>query len=321
MRATEKTRKALAKSHHLHEYNDDDPPIELPGDSEEIEQPSDNDRKTQTCPHYRQLTAPRIANMLQERFAPSQTVVNCCSAGGEKTQLGAMDIEDLVAFGVNPYKQTATVYRDKGSFRVTIAETKGKSGCRVHQTRSAVTGIKPQSRILKLNGKDMRNKPLKEVTGECNSSDVLELEVLGPGGLGEEHGYSGHSACPYYLSRALAKHAEIVFTPYNYLLDPAIREAIGIDLTDSVVVLDEAHNVEDTLRESGSGKFGEFELCELLTMLEFHSREKRRQKNDEDDSIETCDLAHALLLFLESVVRYMRNARHKFETNSGKIFK
>jgi Rad3-related DNA helicase len=38
---------------------------------------------------------------------------------------------------------------------------------------------------------------------------------------------------------------------------------MGIDLTGAICVLDEAHNVEDTLRESGSGKFGEIEIAEI----------------------------------------------------------
>lgn len=28
--------------------------------------------------------------------------------------------------------------------------------------------------------------------------------------------------CPYYLSRSLKQQADIVFTPYNYLLDPKV---------------------------------------------------------------------------------------------------
>ncbi|KAG1691372.1 hypothetical protein DVH05_027034 [Phytophthora capsici] len=61
-----------------------------------------------------------------------------------------------------------------------------------------------------------------------------------------------HRECAYFHAREALDHANIVFAPYNYLLDPTIREAVGITLKDSVIVLDEAHNVEDTCRSSAS---------------------------------------------------------------------
>jgi Rad3-related DNA helicase len=153
-----------------------------------------------------------------------------------------------------------------------------------------------------------------------NSEDPLELQVLREEGavLDEKHDtYSKHSACPYYLSRALSKHAEIVFAPYNYLLDPGIRDGMGIDVSKAVVVLDEAHNVEDSLRESGSGSFGEFELCELMIMLQIRSRgEKRRTRNGEGEE-DVRVLAHELLLFVEKLVLFMRESRIKFENSFG----
>ena len=34
-------------------------------------------------------------------------------------------------------------------------------------------------------------------------------------------------ACPYYAGRNLKEEADIVFCPYNYLIEPKIREAVG----------------------------------------------------------------------------------------------
>jgi hypothetical protein len=53
------------------------------------------------------------------------------------------------------------------------------------------------------------------------TEDPLLLDVTTesiPGA--DDSGYSEHSPCPYYLSRALAEHAELIFCPYNYVLDP-----------------------------------------------------------------------------------------------------
>ncbi|KAH7387611.1 hypothetical protein KP509_16G032600 [Ceratopteris richardii] len=58
--------------------------------------------------------------------------------------------------------------------------------------------------------------------------------------------------CAYFAARALALDAEIVFCPYGYLLNPVIRDAMEIDLNGAIVILDEAHNIEDVAREAGS---------------------------------------------------------------------
>jgi Rad3-related DNA helicase len=51
------------------------------------------------------------------------------------------------------------------------------------------------------------------------------------------------SACPYYLSRATQDKADVVFLPYNYLIDEGSRKAQGIDVRNSIIIFDEAHNL------------------------------------------------------------------------------
>ncbi|KAF8636038.1 hypothetical protein AX15_000195 [Amanita polypyramis BW_CC] len=53
--------------------------------------------------------------------------------------------------------------------------------------------------------------------------------------------------CPYFGSRRAIPQAELVTLPYNLLLQRNAREALGIDLTDQVVIIDEAHNLIPTL--------------------------------------------------------------------------
>ncbi|XP_037329389.2 Fanconi anemia group J protein isoform X2 [Pungitius pungitius] len=62
----------------------------------------------------------------------------------------------------------------------------------------------------------------------------------------------GRRFCSYYAARELMEEASIIFCPYNYLLDPLIRESMEIDLAGQIVLLDEAHNIEDCARESSS---------------------------------------------------------------------
>lgn len=52
--------------------------------------------------------------------------------------------------------------------------------------------------------------------------------------------------CPFYMGREVAGTADIVFMPYNYLLDPTMRRSVAenINWAGSIVIFDEAHNVE-----------------------------------------------------------------------------
>ena len=58
--------------------------------------------------------------------------------------------------------------------------------------------------------------------------------------------------CPFMASRRLGETAQLIFAPYNYLLDPAIRQSMNIEVKNSIVIVDEAHNIEDTCRNTSS---------------------------------------------------------------------
>lgn len=53
--------------------------------------------------------------------------------------------------------------------------------------------------------------------------------------------------CPYYESRRAVQHSEVVTLPYQLLIQKSARKALGIDLKGAVVIVDEAHNIMDTI--------------------------------------------------------------------------
>ncbi|ESK95799.1 chl1 helicase [Moniliophthora roreri MCA 2997] len=55
------------------------------------------------------------------------------------------------------------------------------------------------------------------------------------------------NVCPYFGSRRAIPQAELVTLPYNLLLQKNSREALGIDLKNQIVIIDEAHNLISTL--------------------------------------------------------------------------
>ncbi|NXV22331.1 FANCJ protein, partial [Cepphus grylle] len=97
-------------------------------------------------------------------------------------------------------------------------------------------------------------------------------------------------ACAYFAARELMVGADIVFCPYNYLLDPQIRESMEINLKGQVVILDEAHNIEDCARESVSYGVTESQLRATREELDFMVNNNIRQKDHEPLRAVCCSL-------------------------------
>ncbi|KAH9693915.1 Helicase ATP-binding domain-containing protein [Citrus sinensis] len=58
--------------------------------------------------------------------------------------------------------------------------------------------------------------------------------------------------CSYYAARSMADDAQLVFCPYSYIINPVIRGAMEVDIKGAILILDEAHNIEDIARDAGS---------------------------------------------------------------------
>ncbi|CAK6438056.1 unnamed protein product [Pipistrellus nathusii] len=101
-------------------------------------------------------------------------------------------------------------------------------------------------------------------------------------------------ACPYYTARELIQDADIIFCPYNYLLDAQIRESMDINLKEQVVILDEAHNIEDCARESASYSITEVQLRFARDELDCMVNNNIRKKDHEPLQAVCCSLINWL---------------------------
>ena len=81
-------------------------------------------------------------------------------------------------------------------------------------------------------------------------------------------------ACPYYVTKELKNSAQLIICPYNYLIDPKIRESMKIDLKGQVVVLDEAHNIENCAREAASYNFDSKTVTDAMNDCEKMARQQ-----------------------------------------------
>jgi len=299
----------------------------------------DKGRKISTqamCSHYRQLGPSQTSKLAHEAFVPAPDRVNHCECGGEQTKLGTHDVEDLVKFGKDPLKKrNVAIFRRDSSLKVGMTIAPDDDG-RIRVVDISSSGcvakegsIKKEDEIVAIHGKKTIGKSLASVCAEMNEApEPLLLDVTShPHQVTrEDNEVSPFAPCPYYISRALAKHAEIIFCPYNYVLDPFIRKSLDINLKEAVVVLDEAHNIEDILRASGSGKFGEIELCEMVVMLNNYAGSDKNSRNlvdlkgkmegEHDEQADISVIAHDLLLFVEKLVNFLVCEKEKFQNSS-----
>jgi regulator of telomere elongation helicase 1 len=79
-------------------------------------------------------------------------------------------------------------------------------------------------------------------------------------------------ACPYYMNQKIHQDADIIFLPYNYIIDPVSRKSQNIDLNNAIVIFDEGHNIESSCCEISSFELSVSDLEQARKELETCAR-------------------------------------------------
>uniref|UniRef100_A0A0N5CAT9 Helicase ATP-binding domain-containing protein n=1 Tax=Strongyloides papillosus TaxID=174720 RepID=A0A0N5CAT9_STREA len=96
------------------------------------------------------------------------------------------------------------------------------------------------------------------ITSIYNILPVWDIEEL------NEYGTISH-ICPHFAALKLFKNgADIVFCSFNYIIDPKVQDKMSINLENSILILDEAHNIENSSRSSSSFSFMDEEIIKSL---------------------------------------------------------
>ncbi|XP_037292848.1 Fanconi anemia group J protein isoform X2 [Manduca sexta] len=109
------------------------------------------------------------------------------------------------------------------------------------------------------------------------------------------------TACPYYAARLMAQQAHIIFCPYNYLIDRGIRSSLNINLTGEIVIIDEAHNIEDVCRDAGTFTITQLQVQDALD----HLQKITTYRFEKSNGIEN----------IESLIRTLKNWEDWFINN------
>jgi DNA excision repair protein ERCC-2 len=110
--------------------------------------------------------------------------------------------------------------------------------------------------------------------GEATSmpSGVYDLEQLKRWGKAKQW-------CPYYLTRKAINHASVLVFNYQYMLDPKVAKMVSKELeAESIIVFDEAHNIDSVCIEALSVTIHERNLEQATRSLGRLSSEVSRIK-------------------------------------------
>ena len=99
-----------------------------------------------------------------------------------------------------------------------------------------------------------------------------------------------HMFCPYYAVKDRANGADIIFMPYNYLIDEKIRENFQITWDNSIIIFDEAHNVTQATEDVTSFelKAETLQLCvrEIIDLQALMSQNDQKEWKTKDNVLE-----------------------------------
>lgn len=109
--------------------------------------------------------------------------------------------------------------------------------------------------------------------------------------------------CPYFGARHSVQQAEIVTLPYNLLLQHDAREALQLSLDGSIVLIDEAHNLIDTILSTYTAELTQTHIDAALSQVNgYLQRFASRLRGSNEEHMRTLQvLLRALQAFCEQV--------------------
>ncbi|CAJ1912924.1 unnamed protein product [Cylindrotheca closterium] len=111
-------------------------------------------------------------------------------------------------------------------------------------------------------------------------SGVYDLEELKK--WGQKRGW-----CPYYLTRQAINHANILVFNYQYMLDPKVAKMVSKELeAESIIVFDEAHNIDSVCIEALSVTINDRGLEQATRSLGRLSTEVKNIKNSDSQRLQ-----------------------------------
>ena len=119
-------------------------------------------------------------------------------------------------------------------------------------------------------------------------------------------------ACPYYGTRETLPLAKVITMPYSMLLHKKTRDSVGLKLKNNIIVLDEGHNVIDSIANMYSSKITHVQINVSYGQLkEYEERYRNRL------SLGNLKYIKQLLLIHTSLIKYLQKQGQKTRNGGG----
>ena len=73
--------------------------------------------------------------------------------------------------------------------------------------------------------------------------------------------------CPFFFERDKSIHSDLIFLPYNYIFDPGLKKRLKIQMNNAILIIDEAHNIQEICNDAVSKEFNTKTIDEILEDL------------------------------------------------------
>ncbi len=183
--------------------------------------------------------------------------------------------------------------RRKGIFiPYTILRSRLDMCCHVESKKMPYEEFVEECKYLRSSGKCQYYISAQRADIDLYISKLLE-EELSPTEIVEMLCREG--LCPYEISKRMMDKAKVIIMTYHYVFSVTLSETFDIDLTKSVLVIDEAHNLPQIIVDANS-----FSISEL-TVKACINEVKKYIMNE--------DLKNDVLKFLKDILSYMKKIK------------
>ena len=122
--------------------------------------------------------------------------------------------------------------------------------------------------------------------------------------------------CPYYLQKSRISEADLILMPYNYLLDQRVRTQFGINFEKSIMIFDEAHNIEKVCEDISS-----FEISVSILNDSIRELSTLHKKAVIGKDVNQCLTSIEEINEIKQITKSFRNYLKSFDVHSEKDYR